>query len=586
MDIVKARTKPKDSESELNPFKGTDFLEENTAIPASKNNSPWFVQEEENADWLLYKRAGGFIEYGNDVEADLKRSKGLEFYNPPDLEETDEEDNVYPLSIKYDRIKAFKIAFYRYFFLIIILIICIPSDLYTLNMAKSIDYRTGFWADQIWEESVSMTGITEFSVNTKNCIVYFLENTGSTSSIRMYVSAARGTSVSAPKASTVQGFTVNASKGAVQCYVEIYIPGGVTIPKLSLNYNGDSILDLIIYDHKDGSSWNTPMIITDLSIVVSDSYPNILFENQHVVSSLTVTGTYCACNFNNLKIASMTYTVTVGSLYIVQNSAYTANKVTVSTPYGTHCIAGATVNTVDTNCPNQATRDAGISGTYIDTTTYCKSELYVCSNSAASCPASGTAVSTGQGSFTITQDDGPIEFLISGSTTTSAVSYMPTFDTFTITSQILLTENKNDFSTQTNDPRMYLYEVISPGYKRMWVHSPLRQYVEARPWLLSMLSLSILKPVYYRHTLIHIPDTTCPLRNANNAQQNTLIAEKLEDLSIIGYSESGHIFAQKANDTYYEFEYTAKGDYIQTEIPFLGDGVAILLCLIVSSLLA
>ena len=227
----------------------------------------------------------------------------------------------------------------------------------------------------------------------------------------------------------------------------------------------------------------------------------------------------------------MTYTVTVGSLYIVQNSAYTANKVTVSTPDGTHCIAGGTVNTADTNCPNQATRDVGISGTYIDTTTYCKSELYVCSDSATSCPASGTAVSSGQGSFTITQDDGPIEFLISGSTTTSAVSYMPTFDTFTITSQILLTENKNDFSTQTNDPRMYLYEVISPGYKRMWVHSPLRQYVEARPWLLSLLSLSILKPTYYRHTLIHIPDTTCPLRNANNVQQNTLIAEKLSDLS-------------------------------------------------------
>jgi hypothetical protein len=284
-----------------------------------------------------------------------------------------------------------------------------------------------------------------------------------------------------------------------------------------------------------------------------------------------------------MKIAAMTYTISVGSLDILQNAVYTENKVVVKTPKGVHCIAGATVNTADTNCPTQATRDAGISGTYVDTTTYCQSDLYVCSDSSGSCPASGAAVGGGQASFTITQDDGPVQILIDGSTTTASSTYLPTFDTFAITSQILLTENKNDFSTETNDPRMYLYETISPGYTRMWVHSSLRQYVEARPWLLSMFSLSLLQPNYHRHTLIHIPGSQCPLRDATNVQTNTLIAEKLWD-SI--YTESSHLVAQKANSTYYEFEYTAKGDYIQTEIPFLGSSIFILLCLIVSCLIA
>ena len=251
------KTEGRNTKHEINIFNGNDTLEEPTALHQNKASTMKFIQDE-NIDSLLYRRAGGYIEYGNDVEPDMTRSENLKFYKSSDLEETDDEDNVYPLSIKYSRSKAFKIAFFRYFFLILILIICVPSDIYTFNMMKGFEYRTGFWADQICEEEVPITGITEFSVNTKNCIVYLLENTSSANSIRMYVSAARGTSVGTPKVSTVQGFTISASKGVVQCYVELYIPGGVTIPKLSLNFNGDTILDLVIYDYKDGSSWTTP----------------------------------------------------------------------------------------------------------------------------------------------------------------------------------------------------------------------------------------------------------------------------------------------------------------------------------------
>ena len=498
------------------------------------------------------------------------------------VDESDEDD-VYPLSIKYNPNKVWKTNFYRFTCLIITLILLTPSNFYTNNAAKSRKYRTGYFADRVFEESLSINGVNEFAVKTHNCIVYLLENTASSSSVDVDVSASRSTSVSFPLSDSIQTISVESDVGNVQCYVEIHIPGGVTIPKLSFKYLGDSSQNVLLYDYKDGSSWMKPMIITNLVFSITDSYPNIHFENAHTVSSLSVSGSYCVCSFEKLKIASMTYTVSVGSLSVIQNSMYSQNSVTIKTPHGTHCVAGATVNTVDTNCPSSSTRDAGFTGTFIDTSVYCKSVLYVWSNSTSSCPASGTAVTSGQGSFTITLNDGPVQFLIDGSTTTASVTYTPTYDQYSITSQIQLIKNKAGFSSYPSDPIIFLYSTISPGYERMWLHSSLRQYIEARPWLLSIFSLSILQPNYLRYTLIHIPGSSCPYLLPTNVKQNTLISQKL---SSSVYLDATHLIAQAANDTYYEYKLTSKGDYIQSEIVFLTDNTFILLSVIVSGLIS
>ena len=376
-------------------------------------------------------------------------------FNVPD-EDTDE-DEVYPLSIKYDKNKVWKSNIYRFIFLFFVILILIPSNFYTNNSGSTLSTRTGFYADQIHSQTISMSGITEYNLKIKNCITYLLENTDSTSNIDVYVSASRQTSVSYSLSSSVQTISVQSDTSYVQWYVELHIPGGVTIPKLSITYDGDTTENVMLYDYKSGSSWKTPMIITTMAISITGSYPNIDFANAHTVSSLTVSGSYCICSFSTMKIASMTFSISVGSLNINQNSAYTQNSVSVKTPHGTHWVAGATVNTADSGWPTTATRNSGYTGTYVDISSYCQSTLYVWSNSAASCPASGTAVSAGQGSFTITLDDGPVQFLIDGSTTTASLTYTPTYDQFAITSQIMLTENKNDFSSYTSDPRIYMY---------------------------------------------------------------------------------------------------------------------------------
>lgn len=195
----------------------------------------------------------------------------------------------------------------------------------------------------------------------------------------------------------------------------------------------------------------------------------------------------------------MTFDIDVGSLYINQNSVYTENKLIITTPFGVQCVAGETINESNNgNWPTTAQRNAGFYNTYLDTSTLWISTMFACSNSSSSCPAAATTPSSSQGSFTITLDDGAVQFLIDGSTTTNSISYLPEFDQFSVTSQILLADNTEDFETDSTDPRIYLYEVSSPNYNRMWVHSSSRQYIEARPWLLSLLSLTILKPTYIR----------------------------------------------------------------------------------------
>jgi len=173
--------------------------------------------------------------------------------------------------------------------------------------------------------------------------------------------------------------------------------------------------------------------------------------------------------------------------------------------------------------------------------------------------------------------------LVDGSTTTASASFIPTLDTFSVTSQQVLKENKDDFSTEPEDPRIYLYETVSPGYTKMWTHSSLKQYIQARPWLISLLSLNLLRPAYYRDTLIHIPGGVCPYGGDTSVKTNTLVSERLKELSFI---ESKHLVSAKTDDSYHKYTLTAENKYKREEIIFLGDNKLIWVCLVTSLIIA
>jgi hypothetical protein len=400
-----------------------------------------------------------------------------------EIQDFEDEGVVYPLSLRYDHTKAMKNVRSKYLIIIVLMIILAVFLVASFMPTRSLPIRIGYFADKVTEDSFSLSGLSEIAVNSKNWAIYLLENTDSRDSVEIYVSAARGTDISFPKSGSVQSINIDSGDTTITWFARIKIPGGVSIPKLSFKYDGDSVEDLLLFDETDGDKWITPMIIVELTFSVNDAYPNIIFNHPHEVTTLTVTGSYWAWTFEKMKIKTMVFTVTVGSLNVVQNRVYAENKVTLKTPHGTHCVAGNTINTVDANWPSQATRDAGISGTFIDTSTYCTSELYVCSDSSTiACPGSGTAASATQGDFTITLNDGPVQLLIDGSANGATSTYAPTQDTFSISSQILLSDNKIDFSSDDKDSRIYIYEVISPGYTKLWTHSSLKQYIQARPW--------------------------------------------------------------------------------------------------------
>lgn len=218
------------------------------------------------------------------------------------------------------------------------IILLIPTDLYTNKAVLYSKYRIGYFADKITEKTFSLGDISELSVNTKNCITYLLENTDSKDKIELYISADRSTTIDTPKESGVQKINVQAGSGSkeVQCFVELKIPGGVSLPTLTFTYNGDTRNNVLLFDYKDDSTWTTPMKMSTLTISVTDAYPNVFFKHAHEVTTLSVTGTFCVCNFHNMKITTMTYATTVGSLSIIQNSAFKENKVTVRTPKGVH----------------------------------------------------------------------------------------------------------------------------------------------------------------------------------------------------------------------------------------------------------
>ena len=121
----------------------------------------------------LDKKAVTFLENGHEVLADISKAQMLRLKFRNKVKHF-EEDQVYPLSIKYDKRKTIRINMYKYFFLIVIIVLVIPFDLYSLSKTKTSKQRVGYFTDRIYTDSISISGATEINVSIKN---WYLENT-------------------------------------------------------------------------------------------------------------------------------------------------------------------------------------------------------------------------------------------------------------------------------------------------------------------------------------------------------------------------------------------------------------------------
>ena len=227
------------------------------------------------------------------------------------------------------------------------IIIFTPTDLYTFDKGRTFNFRIGYFADEITESKIPISGISSFVFNIKNCYTYILENKDSSSNIKLYISANRQNTFDSSASGTTHTTTITSDIASPRCFVEIRVPGGVTIPSLTFNFKGDTSPDTLLRDYKESSTWTSTMTITTMSVVVSNSAPKIFFKNSHTIGTLSISGDFCICSFDTVSITVMTFDIDAGSLYINQNSAITENKLVITTPYGTHCAAAAFINSTN-----------------------------------------------------------------------------------------------------------------------------------------------------------------------------------------------------------------------------------------------
>ena len=86
----------------------------------------------------------------------------------------------------------------------------------------------------------------------------------------------------------------------------------------------------------------------------------------------------------------------------------------------------------------------------------------------------------------------------------STINYMPTHQVFNVDSYVRIAEFSSLLQANSEDNRMFRMGLSGVNYNQTWVYSSKKQYIEARPWLLSSISLSILKPTTLSYLLIPV----------------------------------------------------------------------------------
>ena len=131
--------------------------------------------------------------------------------------EEDDDGEVYPLSIKYDKKQAKIRKIVKYSILVVFLVFIVLFIFFSLNsFSRKFPVRLGYFADKVTEEDLSLNGITELAVNTKNCVLYLLENPDSRSEVELYVSAGRSTGIDTSTSGAVQTIKIHSDIGAVE----------------------------------------------------------------------------------------------------------------------------------------------------------------------------------------------------------------------------------------------------------------------------------------------------------------------------------------------------------------------------------
>jgi hypothetical protein len=135
----------------------------------------------------------------------------------PAIDDSEDEEDVYPLSKKYIKSKDRRVILTRYIMLSIALILFILFVVSSvLPMTQTLSVRLGYFADKITTEEFTLADFSEIAVNTKNCITYLLESNGAADKAEIYVSADRSSSIDISIEGSILNVKVVAEVSTVQ----------------------------------------------------------------------------------------------------------------------------------------------------------------------------------------------------------------------------------------------------------------------------------------------------------------------------------------------------------------------------------
>jgi hypothetical protein len=122
--------------------------------------------------------------------------------------------------------------------MILFIVVLIPVDLY-IDKDEEMSFRLGYFSDTYKRGSFLLTDISGGLVVTlMNCNLSFVESpTGITTSIDYFISTSIGSDIT--ETSTSININKNGSNSP-RCYLELYIPTGVSLPSMTIDFNGNT----------------------------------------------------------------------------------------------------------------------------------------------------------------------------------------------------------------------------------------------------------------------------------------------------------------------------------------------------------
>ena len=170
------------------------------------------------------------------------------------------------------------------------------------------------------------------------------------------------------------------------------------------------------------------------------------------------------------------------------------------------CMAGTSTQAISTGsgCPSASVRAANVTvvNNDLDSSRSCTITANIC-NTGSCASSEPTSATTTISKLTITLNDGPVQLAYSESSS-STINYLPTHQVFNVDSYVRIAEFSSLLQANSEDNRMFRMGLSGVNYNQTWVYSSKKQYIEARPWLLSSISLSILKPTTLSYLLIPV----------------------------------------------------------------------------------